>query len=108
MIFRGVARAAAAPPLLRREPVLVRALRPERRAGLALALGGIGERDEGRVLINCNCFRPAWVGFNRARCAGLQVSAATTTRRRAWQERGVEGERLFYACRGLRFAVGYV
>lgn len=46
MVFRGVARAAAAPPLLCREPVLVRAPRPERRPALALALGGIGERDE--------------------------------------------------------------
>lgn len=84
IVLRGVARAAAAAPLLCREPVLVRAPRPERRAGLALALGGIGGRDDGRVLINGNCFRPAWAGFNRARCARLQVLAATTTRRRAW------------------------
>ncbi len=46
MIFRGVARAAAAPPLLRREPVLVRALRPERRAGLGFCFGGIGESNK--------------------------------------------------------------
>lgn len=48
IVFRGVARAGA-PPLLGREPVLVRALRPEGRAGLGFCFGGIGPTDGRRV-----------------------------------------------------------
>ena len=48
IVFRGVPRAAA-PPLLRREPVLVRAVRPERRAGLGFGFGGIDAMGQVRV-----------------------------------------------------------
>lgn len=48
IVFRGVARAGA-PPLLGREPVLVRALRPERRAALDFCFGGIGATDRQQV-----------------------------------------------------------
>lgn len=77
IVLRGVARGAA-PPLLRREPVLVRGLRPERRAG------GIGERFMGSLLC-WSLFCEVW--FQLRVMWWMESLAATTTRRRG--SRGV-------------------